>query len=169
LAEGRKALKEYTRFTGLPFPPEIKEIELPGPRHKKTVLVGMGRSPEVQLADGPEGSEKSKRRLKGKRMAAVTADGKRIVILSGRHSRDSRSRLRYVGRAPETHYIPTPGEEKAGTFKRKKYWVHLHGRKEDGIWPKVYQDQAGNFVYERGGNQKRSGKATYTVKKWIER
>jgi hypothetical protein len=158
-AEGRKALRRYRSFTGLPFPPEIKTLNLPGPKNKKVVLVGMGKSPEVQLADGDEYNVSKIKKLKGKRIAATDATGKRIYILSGRNAKAEDSKLKFVGYAPETHYVLTPGEEKAGTFKRGKYWIHSHAD-SGGKWPKVYQDQVGNFVY---------GPGTYRVGKWIQR
>lgn len=159
-AEGRKALKRYRSFTGLPFPPEIKLLQLPGPKNKTKVLVGMGNSPEMQLADGDEKNVSKVRRVKGKRFAATDADGKQIFVLSGRSGRAEEPRLKFVGYAPETHYVLTRGEENAGTFKKGKYWVHSHGSEEGGKWPRVYQDQFGNFHYGRG---------TYRVGKWIRR
>jgi len=159
LPGGKQALRRYRSFTGLPFPTEIKVIEVPGPRSKKTVLVGMGKSPEVHLADGPKKGESRKRKVRGTRYAATDASGKRIYILSGKNSKADKQNLRFVGYAPETHYVLTPGEEKAGTFKRGKYWVHSHFD-EGGTPPKVFVDQAGNFVYGRG---------SYSVGKWIRR
>ncbi|NDQ57326.1 MAG: hypothetical protein GZ088_09675 [Acidipila sp.] len=152
--EGRKALRRYSSFTGLPFPPEI--IRGPG----KKILVGMGRSPEVQLADGDARSvHKIKRVKQSRKLAATDADGKRIYILNKSQRRDAGKKLRFAGYAPETHYVLTPGEEKAGTFKKGKYWIHSHSD-EGGKWPKAYADQYGNLVYARG---------TYRVGKWIRR
>lgn len=154
-AEGRKALKRYRSFTGLPFPPQI----LTGPGKK--ILVGMGRSPEAQIADGDERNvHKIKRFKQSRKLAATDADGKRIYILNKTQQKGAGKKLRFVGYAPETHYVLTPGEEKAGSFKRGKYWIHDHGKAEQGKWPKVYEDQYGNLVY---------GKSTYRVGKWIQR
>jgi len=157
--EGKTALSRYRAFTGLPFPTEIKILELPGPKTKVKVLVGMGKSPEVQLADGDEKTATRVKKLKGSRIAATDAQGKRIYILSGRKGQASKAKLKFVGYAPETHYVLTRDEENAGSFKKNKYWVHEH-KDESGRWPKVYVDQFGNFVY---------GPGTYRVGKWIRR
>ena len=157
--EGKAALKRYRAFTGLPYPPEIKVLEMPGPKAKTQVLVGMGYSPEVQVADGPEGQAQKVKKIKGKKLLATDASGRRMFVLSGQNSQAEKPELDFLGYAPETHYILTPGEEKAGTFKRGKYWVHEH-LDEGGKWPKVYKDQAGNIVY---------GPGTFTVGKWIRR
>lgn len=158
-AQGRAALRRYSKFWGLPFPTGIKVVDIPGPKNKTVVLVGMGRTPEVHLADGPKGRSKKRWKLRGKYMAAFDAAGRRIFILSGRNSGASRASMKAVGFAPETHYVPTGGMERAGSFKAGKYWVHKHDD-EGGRWPLVRRDQAGNFVYDP---------STYTVTDWIRR
>jgi hypothetical protein len=156
---GRKALRRYRAMSGLPFPPEIKLVQMPGPKSKKIALAGIGKSPEVQLADGNEYHVRKIKQIRGRGHVATDASGKRIYILRGKNSNATRPSYKFVGHAPETHYVLSPGEEKAGAFKRGKYWVHQH-TDEGGRWPKVYVDQAGNFVYGRG---------TYSVGKWIRR
>jgi hypothetical protein len=158
-AEGRKALRRYRAMSGLPFPPEIKVIAMPGPKNKKLFLAGVGKSPEVQIADGDERHVRRVRKIKGRGHVATDASGKRIYILRGKNLNASKPRYRFVGHAPETHYVLSPGEEKAGAFKKGKYWVHSH-LDEGGRWPKVFKDQAGNLVY---------GPGTYRVGKWIRR
>jgi hypothetical protein len=156
--KGRKALARYKKFWGLSHPTEIKTLEIPGPRNKTVFLVGMGRSPQVNLANG-NSKGAVRKRVRGKFLAATDAEGKRIFMLSGRSSKDSKARTKFVGYAPETHYIPTDKMENAGTFKKGRYWVHKHDD-DGGAWPVVKKDQAGNFVYEPG---------TYRVKDWIYR
>jgi hypothetical protein len=158
-AQGRAALRRYSKFWGLPYPTEIKIVDLPGPKNKTVVLVGMGKTPEVHLADGPKDRFKSRKKVRGSYMAAFDARGRRIFILSGKPSKESKQRLSFVGFAPETHYVPTVMMENAGTFKAGKYWVHKHDD-EGGRWPRVRRDQAGNFIYDP---------ATYTVTDWIRR
>jgi hypothetical protein len=157
-AEGRKALRRYRAMSGLPFPPEIKLIKMPGSK-KRTFLAGVGKSPEVQIADGNERNVRRVRKIKGRGYVATDASGKRIYILRGKNIDAKKPRYRFVGHAPETHYVLTPGEEKQGAFKKGKYWVHSH-LDSGGRWPKVYEDQAGNLVY---------GPGTYRVGKWIRR
>ena len=159
LPEGRKALRRYRAMSGLPFPPEIKLIPMPGPKNKHVALAGVGKSPEVQIADGDERHVRRVRKIKGRGHVATDALGKRIYILRGKNLNASKPRYKFVGHAPETHYVLSPGEEKAGAFKKGKYWVHSH-LDEGGRWPKVFKDQAGNLVY---------GPGTYRVGKWIRR
>lgn len=154
-AEGRKALKRYRKFWGLPFPPEIKVLELPGPKNKTKVLVGMGKTGKGgKFTDGSRDWQP-----RGTRLAATDADGKRIFLLTGKNSKSADTRLRKVGRVKETHYVPTPDQERAGTFKEGKYWVHRHDD-DGGKYPEVFQDVAGNFIY---------GPGTYRVTDWIRR
>jgi hypothetical protein len=159
LPKGKKALKLYSKFWGIPFPTEIREFDIPGPKDKTIVLVGMGTTPEAFLADGPKGKAKKTWSKKGKRLPAVDADGKKIFLLTGRDSKAKRQELKRLGYVPETHYVPTGSMEKAGTFKKRTYWVHKHDD-EGGSWPQAYEDQAGNIVY-RGG--------TCKVGKWMRR
>lgn len=158
-AGGRKALARYRKFWGIPYPTAISTVTLPG--KGSTTLVGMGVSPKVLVANGPDAKTATKvRTFKGKRIVATNTSGDRIIILNGRGSRKATKRkLRFIGWAPETHYLPTKGMESAGTFKKGKYWVHQHDD-DGGRWPKVYRDQAGNFVYAPG---------TYKVTDWIRR
>jgi hypothetical protein len=151
---GRAALKRYRKFTGLPWPTEIIAVETPG--RGKRALVGMGMTPNVVLADR-RGGKPHKIRKKG--IVACSSNGRQIYILTGRDSKARNPRLRHVGYAAETHYVPTKLEERAGTFKRGRYWVHKHDD-AGGRWPKVFADQAGNIVYGRG---------TYKVTDWIRR
>lgn len=157
--DGKKALKKYQQFWRLKYPTEIKVMNLPGPKNKTVVLVGMGRSPNMLLADGPKGSSQKKKKVKGRYTVATDPNGRRIMLLSGVNTSESKQVLRDVGFAPETHYIPTSRMEKAGTPKKGKYWVHKHDD-DGGRWPRVKQDQAGNFIYDPG---------TYRVKAWIYR
>jgi len=159
LPDGGKAFKRYQKFWGLPFPTEIKHLEVPGPKDKTIVLVGMGRSPEVQTSTAPKGKKGKKKVSKKNRIAAVDASGKRIWILNGKDSKAGRQDLQDIGYVPETHYIPTGPMEKAGTFKRGKYWVHKHDD-DGGEWPTAKMDQAGNIIYDE---------STYYVDDWIRR
>jgi len=157
-AEGRKALKRYRKFWGLPFPMRIRALKMPGPKNKVVFLVGMGKAPSVQLADGPKGKAKKVWRVKRKgQIAAVDASGRRIVILSGRNGFGSGKKKKFLGFVPETHYVPTKEMEDAGTHKKGRYWIHRMGE-EGGTWPKAYEDEAGNVIYDKG---------SYRVTDWI--
>jgi hypothetical protein len=166
--EGREALRRFRLFWGVPWPSTITVLRTPGGVEKK-FRVGLGRSPAVYLADGPQDRHRKKKTLRGKRIIASDAEGKQIFIFSGKDSKNSKRKLRHVGFAPSSDYIPPRGIEKSGSHKSNRWWVHDHGIKEGGNWPRVFQDNAGNFVYERGGNKKASGKATYEINSWIEK
>lgn len=146
LPKGKKALKLYERFWGLPYPTEIKEFDIPGPKDKTVVMVGMGWNEEAHLADGPEGKDKKHWTLKGKRIPALDADGKKVFLLKGKDSKAAKRKLKKLGYAPKTIYIPTPDMEKAGTKKKKTIWVHHHNKEEGGKYPEVFEDQAGNLI-----------------------
>lgn len=154
--EGREALARYRKFWGLPLPTEIKVVSIPGPEDEVKFLVGMGRAGKGGKIILPGGKKTS---AKGARIAAASADGKQIVLLSGKESRDEKRNLNFLGHVEETHYVPTADMEDAGTHKAGKYWVHRHDD-EGGKFPPVYQDQAGNYWY---------GPGTYSVTDWIRR
>ena len=156
---GREALKRYRRFWGIKHPPEIRVLNMPGPQ-KEMVLVGMGKSPALNLADGPEGRHRRKVRRAHKGIVACDASGRRIYILRGRNNSQRKQKLKRLGHVPVTEYIPTAAIERAGSFKQKKWWIHNHGKSEGGKWPVAYEDQAGNVIYGRG---------SYRVGKWIEK
>jgi hypothetical protein len=148
---GKAALAKFRKFWGIPYPTEL--LMLPGNLRKP--LVGMGRTPEVVLADSPGGRT---RKLRGSWTGAFDPSGRQIFLLT-KKGLPKRPQWKFVGYAAETHYVPTKGMEMAGSFKRGKYWVHEHSD-EGGSWPKVYRDQNGNFRYGRG---------TYHIGKWIRR
>lgn len=158
LPKGKKALGLYKKFWGLPYPTEIQEFDVPGPPGT-VVMVGMGTSPQLNLADGPKGKHSRKWNQRGRRMPAVDADGKKIWLFTGKNSKARDRKVKRLGFVPETHYIPTSDMESAGTFKKRTYWVHKHSD-DGGQWPEAFQDQAGNIEY-RGG--------TCRVGKWMER
>jgi hypothetical protein len=153
-----KALKLYRRFWGLRRPPQVQKFEAPGFSGGSTTLVGLGWVPELGIASRRGGHV---RRIKGGRKwrLATDAGGRRLWVFRGRSMRARRPQLKFVGYVAETHYIPTGPEERAGSFKRGRHWVHKH-HEGGGKWPKLYQDQAGNLWY---------GKGTYRVGKWIRR
>jgi len=161
---GKKALSRYRKFIGIPYPTAISLIKESknekGRKGKLKFLVGMGYTPVVLLADGPEGKATRVKKIKGRRQVACSPDGKRIYLLKSKPNGPVGKKLKFVGYAPETHYILTRDQESAGSFKKGRYWVHKHGREERGKWPKVYKDSAGNYVY---------GKGTYHVGAWVRR
>jgi hypothetical protein len=150
---GRKALARYKKFWGI-MPTGITEVEVPW-GEGETVLVGMGKAGKGKIRL-PSGRTVG---AKGSKTVACDASGRRIVLLSGRNKKGGKARLHEVGVAEETHYVPTPAMENAKTFKKGAYWVHRHDD-DGGRFPKVFKDQAGNYVY---------GKGTYTVTDWIRR
>lgn len=154
-SNGRKALSKYNEFIGFPVPVSVKKFKTPG---KNKYLIGMGRSPVVLIADGPDKrSSKKIRKIKGRWTPAFDASGKRIVILKPRAGKNFGKGLKFIGWVPETHYIMTSKMEKAGSFKKGKYWVHEHDD-DGGSWPKAYQDKEGNILYAKG---------TYHIDDWI--
>lgn len=155
MRHSKAALAKYRQFWGLAFPPEISLH--PDGEKKLHVVTGLGRSPKVILA--PERGSKQRRVFKGRRVLAYEPGKKRLMIFDPRSRKPIGKGLRFAGYAVETHYIPTPKQEKAGTFKSGKYWVHKHDD-DGGTWPPVYKDSAGNFIY---------GKGTYTVDRWLRR
>lgn len=160
IKEGKAALRKYRKFWGIPLPPEISEIEVPGKVGK--VLVGLGTTPYAFVADGPKGKSTKVRKIKGPFMAVCDSKGKRLMLIrkSNQHKSWSGPRkLTPIGWAPETHYVPSKDVEAAGSFKRGKYWVHKHDD-DGGRWPKVSQDQAGNIIYAG---------STLKIGKWMER
>jgi hypothetical protein len=151
--EGRKALARYRKFWGI-MPTEIRDVDVPGTGRGR-IVVGMGKAGKgkIWMPDG------RKVPARGAKLVACDATGRRIMLLTGKSSRAPKARLREVGVAEETHYIPTADQEKARTFKRNAYWVHRHDD-DGGKFPKVFRDQAGNYRY---------GPGTYTVTDWIRR
>lgn len=154
LPGGRAALARHRRFWGVPFPTRI--VKRGDGQQGMRLLVGLGISPKVVLAEKRGGKA---RFIKGQRTLALDMRSKRLVILNPRRKGGIGRGLRFVGYAPETHYVPSRATERAGTFKKGKYWVHKHDD-DGGKWPRVYRDRAGNFVY---------GKGTYTVGEWLRK
>lgn len=153
----RKALDKYRKFWGIPYPTNIQAVKSKrgtGTRY----LVGMGVSPAVSLANGPRGKATKVKRLRGKRVVATDAAGRKIYVLASLTKPIGKNK-RFVGYAPVTEYIPTRDMEAAGTFKKGRHWVHEH-HDEGGKWPKVFKDSSGNFIYGRG---------TYRIGKWIRK
>lgn len=155
MEEGRKALDKYIEFWGVP-PTRIHVFKIPGPSDKAKVFVGMGHTGKGGKIRTPDGRVT---RAKGVRFAATDPDGKRIFLFTGKDSDAPGSKLKKVGVAEETHYVPTRAMEKAGTFKKDKYWVHRHDD-DGGEFPEVFRDQAGNYIY---------GEGTYRINDWIRR
>lgn len=156
---GREAISRFKRFWKIGTTPTLKEVAgyLPGVP-KNGTLVGLGYSPAVTLADGPMGKHQRMVRKTHKMELAANSTGKRMYILTGRLPK-KRSRLKFVGYAPQTEYLPYKGVEAAGSDKSRTWWKHEHSE-DGGKWPKVYKDSAGNFIYAPG---------TYSVGRWIRR
>jgi hypothetical protein len=155
----RKGLKLFRRFWGLKAPERIVLMD-DGKKSGLKFLVGLGVSNQLHLSqqDRKPGQKqaKGKRVVHGRWTVATDAAGRRILFLSGRAVKPP---FRFVGYAPETHYIPTGDLERAGTHKRGRHWRHLHGQRDPGAtwlqklpesklrWPKVYADRSGNYMY----------------------
>lgn len=151
-SRGRSLLK---KFWGVKRAPTIRIVSgsLPGVG-KRSTLVGLGQSPAITIADGPKQSHTKMVRRKHHGQLVSDATGKRLFILKGR---PPGGRLKFLGWVPTTEYLPYPGVESMGSFKKGKHWVHSHDD-ANGRWPKVYADQNGNYVYARG---------SYRVGKWL--
>lgn len=152
--KGRKLLRN---FWGVKNAPTIKLVNgsLPGVG-KHSTLVGLGQSPAITIADGPKHRHTKIVRRKHHGQLVTDAAGKRLFILNGKAPG---GRLKFLGYVPTTEYLPYPGVESMGSFKRGKHWVHSHDD-ANGRWPKVYADSNGNYVY---------GKGSYKVGKWLYR
>lgn len=190
---GRKTLQRYRKFWKLPYPTAIQTIP-DGPKDsgRKIPLVGMGYAPEVHISLSREGTAGERVKIRGKWWVACDPVGRKIYLLTGKKPKlpltGNTRKLPALGYAPETHYIPTPDMEKAGTHKAKLHWVHLHSD-DSGINPVIRADVSAakarkvgktlsrarslrqklkalgigrktNFVYDR---------ATYTITDWIRR
>lgn len=158
-AAGRAALKAYEKFWELPYPPQLQVRKLKNGAGRKEglwITTGLGRSPVVLLAKKRGGKI---RKLYGNRKLALDPVSRRLVILNPKSKGPIGENLKFVGYAPETHYVPTRKMELAGTFKKGKYWVHEHND-DGGEWPEVYKDSSGNFIY---------GNGTYKVDRWLRR
>jgi hypothetical protein len=152
---GRKALSKYRKFWGIKYPPLLEEV--PGP---KVTLVGAGMTTGVYLTDGTKkGGREWNVKFKGRRKIAFDPSGRKVFILSSGSQQNFGKNLRFVGHARESHYIPTRDMEKAGSFKKGKYWIHKHDD-EGGRFPKVFKDSAGNFIYAPG---------TLRINEWMRR
>jgi len=162
--EGRSVLARHKGFWRVPFPPTISTFDI-GPKNEDIYLMGMGFTDQVHLADSRHGDKNPgvrKTKVKGRWNIACTPNGRQIIIFTGRKLKNT---WKFVGYAPETHYIPTPELEDAGTPKKNVHWRHTHDD-EGGQWPRVFADHGGrlgkdtNFLYDYG---------TYSVTDWIRR
>lgn len=161
---GRKALGLYRKFWGLKEPSTIKVFDVPG-KGKKT-FVGLGVSPALTLADGPNKERARKiRRYKKRGQLLSNAAGTRMWILYPKRKARKGGRKKFLGWAVQTEYIPNRNIEKDGSYKSGKHWIHTHGQaseheKVPGRWPKVYELPNGMIEYGRG---------TYRITDWIRR
>lgn len=155
--DGKAVAKRFQRFWKIPCPPSVKIIG-GGPKGQTIPLVGMGHTNQVHISSGQKGERGKRTRIvKGNWNVATEKTGKHVVLLS---SRPLNGKLKFVGYAPITFYIPPKDIEKAGTHKKGYVWKHKHGEadgkdipREKLIWPKVFADRNGkvdgnsNFVY----------------------
>ena len=164
--DGKKVAALFKRFWKLSCPPSVKLVKGDG---KKTItpLMVMGNTTKVFLSTGNKGERgKKQREIKGNWIGATERDGKHVILLT---NRPFEGKLKFVGYAPRTDYVPPPDVEKAGSHKAGFHWKHIHGQKDgknvplsELEWPRVYADRDGkvdgnsNFVY---GTTKR-GKIT---------
>ncbi len=154
---GQKVSALFKRFWKLSCPPSIKLVQGDG-KKEVTPLMVMGHTTSVFLATGNKGERgKKQREIKGKWIGATERDGKHVILLT---NRPFQGKLKFVGYAPRTDYVPPPDVEKAGSHKSGFHWKHIHGA-ADGKniplgelkWPPVYADRDGqvdgnsNFVY----------------------
>ena len=162
---GRAVARRFKAFWKIPCPPSIKLMP-GGPKSKTIPLVGMGYTLVVHLADKDKGKRGGKKRvLKGRWTVATEQTGRHVLLLS---NRPIAGKFAPVGFAPETHYIPPPDVERAGTHKKGLEWRHRHGRDDEhkGIprsklhYPQVFADRNGkvdahsNFIYGSTGTAK---------------
>lgn len=153
--QGKAAAARYKKFWGIP-PAQVKTYK--GAVKGMAVIASLGRSPGMYIANGPLSKATTITRTKHNGTLATDANGRRLMVLVGRHAPDLKS-LKPVGYAASTEYIPTRAMEKAGTFKKGARWIHHHSE-SGGHWPRLYRDRYGNYVYSTG---------TYRVGEWIRR
>lgn len=155
--DGKKVAGLFKQFWKLSCPPSVKLVKGDG-KKAITPLMVMGNTTSVFLATGNKGERgKQQREIKGKWIGATERDGKHVILLT---NRPFEGKLKFVGYAPRTDYVPPADVEKAGSHKAGFHWKHIHGA-SDGKnipqseleWPKVYADRNGkvdgnsNFVY----------------------
>jgi hypothetical protein len=156
----RVAQNVYGRFWGVDST-SLTVRSLPGPAKKVKILVGLGRCPALEIADGPKGRSSIIRRrgLTG-RMLACDAKGKRLfVIRTGKRRVRSGKSKRFLGWASAVEYVPTRSIEKAGSFKSNRIWRHLFSD-DHGKWPKAFEGGDGTIALVGG---------TYKIGKWLRR
>ena len=156
---GKRVNKRFKLFWKIPCPPSIKLMP-GGPKRQMIPLLDMGHTKVVHLSNEDKGGRGGKQVLKGRWTVATEQSGRHVLLLS---DRPIAGRFMPVGFAPETHYIPPPDVERAGTHKAGLEWRHRHGvddEKKDVPpsklrWPRVYADRGGkvdaksNFIYDR--------------------
>ena len=148
--KAQSAVNRYNKFWGVSQPQDVKTVTSPAEK----ILVGAGKTTGIYLADGND--------IKfGKRRDIYFDDAKKpkLYVLAPGSQASFGKNLREIGRARETHYIPTKALEKAGSHKKNTYWIHKHDD-DGGKYPKVYKDAAGNYIY---------GTGTLRIGEWMER
>ena len=162
---GKRVANRFKEFWKIPCPPSIKLLP-GGPKGRTIPLVGMGYTLVVHLADKDKGGRGGKKKvLKGRWNVATEQSGRHVLLLC---DRPIKGKFMPVGFAPETHYIPPPDVEKAGTHKAGLEWRHRHGVDDEHKnippgklhWPRVYADRGGkvdaksNFAYDKTATSK---------------
>lgn len=156
---GASALKRFKKFWGLHAPERLVLVQ-GGPQKGVEWLTGLGVTRGLLLSRSDKGTGRHGKPqvLRGHWIVAVNPSGKQMVFLSGKPVSGP---WRPVGYAPETRYIPTGDLESAGTHKKGRHWVHLHGKRDEGApariarlpdsafrWPRVYADRNGKISPE---------------------
>lgn len=165
--KGKRALARHNRFWGLNGVPKLVTKAVPGIKDSEP-WVGLGRSPGIVIADGPnERKAKKKKLIKASGELVADATGRKMIWLRNR-KRKSNGKLvkRFLGWVAKSIYIPYRDIEKAGSSKSKTEWHHSHGSDEGGKWPKAYQDQNGNIHYAKG-TYRVAGQADKSGVGWI--
>ncbi len=154
LRHGKKALARFKRFWKVARPPAIRTFG-----KGKRILVGLGRSPALYLANGPDKKRSTKiRRIPHRGWLATNPSGTRLWILKDT-KKGLGKRKRFAGFVPTTEYVPSAAIEKAGTHKAGTLWNHSHSD-DGGRWPRAFYDEYGNVHYAPG---------TYKISDWIRR
>jgi len=149
--KGKQALRRHNRFWGLKGIPKLKTKAVPGIKDKEA-WVGLGRSPGIVIANGPNPKKATKIKLI-KAAGELVADhaGRRMIWLRNRRKKSNGKLIkRFLGWVKKSIYIPYRDIEKAGSSKSKTEWHHEHGAEERGKWPKAFIDQNGNIHYSKG-------------------
>ncbi len=159
---GRRVWSIANRFWKLKEPVAITAMKLPRRYRNDVPLAFLGQVPEVKVANGKKGqaTRESTLRLTAKHVLVGDHTRKKFAIINLAKGLPDRPRLKQIGWASQTDYLPPRDLINSGSPKSNTLWEHKHSD-EGGRFPKLFQDQNGNLFY---------GPSTFAVKGlWLRR